>query len=112
MSKVKQRQVVTIAGMAAAVFMGILLFTGQSAEAARCHTAASNIVKRSNISCQKAKKVVKKVYRRGGTQPECRGEKIKRLGWTVRGIGKPGRPIASKWKKGKRTFILNGGGIC
>jgi len=91
-----------------------MLIAPPPAEAGVCHTATSNIVKRKNISCKHAKRVVRIVRRVSGVYPSCRGDVAKAGGWVARGIPRFGsfRPITARFKKGNKSFILTGGGLC
>jgi|GEM_PF-2231855 len=84
------------------------------AEARLCHTAAQTIEKRKNISCKQAKRVIRMVHRRARGPLECRGDYARVRGWVVRGIPPRGKfiPLRAKFKKGKKSFHLVGGGTC
>lgn len=77
-------------------------------------TATSGITQRKNISCKQAKRVVRIVRRVSGVYPECRGDVAKARGWVARGLPRPGSHIGikAKFRKGNKSFILSGGGVC
>lgn len=85
-----------------------------SADAASCPTATSSISKLKNISCKQARRVARIVVRISGEYPECRGEVAKGRGWVARGLPMPGsgKVITARFVKGKKSFLLSGGGVC
>lgn len=92
----------------------VLVIPPSSAEAGICLTGAAKIVKRQNISCKQAKRVVGAFSRAGKGNLECRGDVARYRGWVARGIPRNGSHISAKARfvKGNRSFILSGGGAC
>lgn len=85
-----------------------------SASAANCRTVTSNIENRKNISCKQARKVVRIVVRVSGIYPECRGDVARARGWVARGLPRlySHVGIRARFRKGNKSFILSGGGVC
>jgi hypothetical protein len=103
-----------LAGICALGLVGIALLAVADAEAHTCRTQAQSISKLHNVSCRRAKKVARKARNATyPTVPECRGDHAKKWnGWrlTPKPIG--GIGIGTKFKKGRRSFVLSGGGTC
>jgi hypothetical protein len=88
-----------------------------AAQAAPCSTRAQTVDQRKGISCSSAKRVVKRVAeaaRAGGAEiPECRGElQLEFFGWKVTPAPVGGIGIGTKYRKGRQSFRVSGGGTC
>jgi hypothetical protein len=82
---------------------------------ARCATLTQSIVRRKKVTCRTAKRVAARASRAVGPLPECVGDRPRRYrGWRITGPGLSDRDQAlqTRFRKGKRRFVLIGGGIC
>jgi hypothetical protein len=79
--------------------------------AALCHTQTQTITKRKHVSCKQAKKVVRASRRSIKRLPDCAGDTAKRWhGWKI--TASPSQWEGSRYKKGRRSFTIEGGGRC
>lgn len=78
-----------------------------------CHTVAQSITKRIGISCERARRVANRARKHLGTFPECSGQPPKQWhGWALVGSPVGGTGIGTTFTKGRRSFLLSGGGVC
>lgn len=82
-----------------------------------CHTPAQTITERHGISCKGAVWVADASMQDGLRWPECPGDHSRRWhGWTVSAhpkAGEPGHPvIGTRFRKGEKSFVAEGGGLC
>ena len=77
-----------------------------------CLAVTQGVTEMKGISCRNARKVARAYYRADlPRRPECRGQgSIRWNGWRVTGVGTLG--IATRFRKGTRSFLLSGGGTC
>lgn len=90
------------------------LLAAEASSVPQCHTVAQTISDRRGITCRRARQVAERTARATNFGiPECAGEPVRHWnGWTIVGSSSPGSGIATTFSKGRRSFLLSGGGVC
>lgn len=81
--------------------------------ARRCHTIAQNISNRRGVSCKRARQVAERSRKAQVDIPECAGDPPRHWNdWSIVGSGGVGTAVSATFTKGRRSFLLSGGGVC
>lgn len=109
------RRSLILAALAIVSILAPPAFDAHAASAATCVTKDQTqmIDHLRGVSCAEARSVAARARSVRDNLPECAGSGVVRInGWTIRGVGRSGKPIATRFSRAGTSFRLSGGGLC